>query len=198
MNQPKELISLWSKISDRYPEIHISLLPYQDTGSEFSALLQKFGQDVDIVVATGDINLWKGNFKEVPLGKTKAEITLSSLNPLSFKKKLSIEDLKGYAIRITKKGNWPELDTIVEDLEKRNLNIHFIERENYDFSDYNDLASTQEFLIGPKTWASTHPLLVSLPVDWKYTFETKLLVPENPRPEVKTFLKAIEEAKKLK
>lgn len=196
MNQPSDLLSLWKKVSAAYPEIKITLVPYEDTGLSFENLLQSFGKNIDIVCSTGDILTWKGNFRLIGLGRVDAEITCSSLNPLAMKESLTYQDLARQRILVIKKGNWPEMDEIREDLEKRNLAITFIEKTHYEFQDYNDLASTMDLLIGPQKWASLHPLLVSKKVNWNHTFITSLLVSENPRDDVKTFLKAIEKAKK--
>ena len=194
MTSGQILIDMWQKIHEIVPDMKIQLVPFENTPENAKEILNHLGQNIDIVAGIYDeksLKLWKcaGMF----LSDEPVRCAVSVYHKLAQKEKLQISDLYGETFMMIHRGWNENTDHLRSDLIQNHPEIWIEDFDFFSLSIFNQCENSNSLLMCIDNWSNTHPLLKVLPVEWNYTMKFGLLHAPKPSPEVKRFLKAVQQ-----
>ncbi|MDO4318809.1 MAG: LysR family transcriptional regulator [Lachnospiraceae bacterium] len=195
MTPAQLLMPLWPKIQAKCPDIKFRILPFENTPQNAREILANLGKNIDVI---------GGIFDETMLELRKCAGTELSREPfgcavsvhhrLAAKDKLTIQDLYGENLLLMHRDWSHYVDEIRDELWKNHSQIHIVDFDFYSMDVFNRCENGNDVLLSISGWASVHPLLKVLPVEWDYGIPYGLLHSPKPTENVKRFLKAAQEA----
>ena len=132
------------------------------------------------------------NYSFLPLGSCRCAIAMSKKHPLAKKEILHWEDLEGESLLLVKRGESYVLDEMRDEIHRVHTSIHVVDFDGYyDLSAFN-LCEQREYLMETlDMWASLHPSLATIPVNWDYEMPYGIMYAKKPSDTVKTFIDVI-------
>lgn len=191
MNPATILLEQWHKASELHPNIRLEIVPFEDTVPAFQEVLDKLGQKIDLISCPYQTTYWGDRYNSFHLRDLPICIACAKTHRLSGKTHLSVEDLYGETLIITKRGLSSYLDPIRDELEQKHSQIRLRDVEYLDVNLFNQLATGSELMLSAECWSNVHPLLATTPVDWNYTVPYGLIYAKEPPKEVLEFIMAI-------
>lgn len=191
MNPANILLQEWQKASSLYPNFRLEVVPFQDTVPAFNEVLEHLGEKIDLISCPYQTNYWGDryqsfHFKDLPLC-----IACSRNHRLAKKEKLTIQDLYGENLFLTKRGITQSLDFLREELETHHPQVQLHDIEYLDLTTFNKLIASSDLLVSAECWIGVHPLLATIPVEWDYILPYGLIYSKNPSKEVLQFIMAL-------
>ena len=190
MNPANILLEHWHKASALYPNLRLEIVPFQDTIPEFQEVLSSLGDKIDLLSCPYDTNYWGNRYNSFHLCDLPLKIACSKLHPLAAKERLTVSDLFGQTIYLSKRNNTPYIDRVADYLEQF-PQIQLKEGEVLDLPFFNRLVTTQDLIVSADCWKDVHPLLATIPIDWDFTMPYGLIYAKEPSKELLQFIMAI-------
>ncbi|MBD5111563.1 MAG: LysR family transcriptional regulator [Ruminococcaceae bacterium] len=179
LNLCKPFMDVWYRISDRFPEYKLHIVPFEDDHTGILTEIESLGGKFDFLVAACDSKEWLSRCNFLKLGEYKQCVAVSRVHPLAKRKSVSIEDLFGQTVMIGKKGDSGTVDRIRSELEQyEKITIEDVPHF-YDIEVFNRCEQSGAVLLTLDCWADVHPSLVTIPVKWNYTTPYGILYPLN-------------------
>lgn len=179
LNPCKPFMDVWYRISDRFPEYKLHIVPFEDDHTGILTEIESLGGKFDFLVAACDSKEWLSRCNFLKLGEYKQCVAVSRVHPLAKRKSVSIEDLFGQTVMIGKKGDSGTVDRIRSELEQyEKITIEDVPHF-YDIEVFNRCEQSGAVLLTLDCWADVHPSLVTIPVKWNYTTPYGILYPLN-------------------
>lgn len=191
MNPANILLEQWNKASERYPNIRLEIVPFEDTVPAFNEVLDNLGKKIDLISCPYQTSYWGDRYRSFHLKELPLCIACSKNHRLAKKPRLTVEDLYGESVILTKRGISPYLTPIRDELEQNYPQIHLLDAEYVDINTFNRLVASDDLLLSAECWNNVHPLLATLPVDWDYRLPYGLIYTKEPSEEVLQFIMAI-------
>ena len=107
---------------------------------------------------------------------------------LASRDQLQLSDLYGENLMLMHRGWSHYVDQLRDDLWQHHPQIHIVDFDFYSMDVFNRCESTNDVLLAISGWASVHPLLKVLPVEWDYSIPYGILHSPEPSPIVQRFL----------
>lgn len=195
MRPCNSLVELWEKIDTGSREYQFSIVPFNDDIDSLNAMLASLGDKVDCFVSPcGSVSMLM-NYGFLPLRSCKCAVAMSRKHPLAKKEILTWEDLERESLLLIKRGDSYVLDQMRDDILRSHPEIHIVDFDGYyDISTFN-LCEQQGYLMETlDIWASLHPSLATIPVQWNYEMPYGILYAQKPSKTVKEFIDTIGEA----
>lgn len=191
MNSANILLQEWHKASSFYPNFRLEVVPFHDTVPAFTDVLEHLGEKIDLISCPYQTNYWGDryqsfHFKDLPLC-----IACSQNHRLAGKELLTIKDLYGEHLFMSKRGITSSLDPLRDELEKQHPQIQIHDMEYIDLAFFNHLISSSDLLVSADCWSGVHPLLATIPVDWEYVLPYGLIYSKTPSKEILQFIMAL-------
>ena len=82
------------------------------------------------------------------------------------------------------------VDQLRDDLWQHHPQIHIVDFDFYNMDVFNRCENTNDVLLAIPGWATVHPLLKVIPVEWNYSIPYGILHSPEPTPMVQLFLDA--------
>lgn len=180
LNPGSVLIDLWNKLSPNSSAYKFRIIPYSDDHEHILSVIASLGTDMDFLVGVfgSQQMLSISNFYEI--GRYHLCVAVPGKHRLASKSMLSLADLHGEHLVIVKSGDSLHLDNLREILKMTHPQIVFEDADYfYDMDTFNACEMEGSLLLTLDAWASIHPSLVTLPVDWEYTVPYGLLFSKN-------------------
>lgn len=194
MTPAQILVELWPKIHEICPEIKFQLVPFENTPENAKEILRNLGKNIDVVA---------GIFDEMMFGLRQCagfEIAREPLccavsiqHRLAGKNRLTVQDLYGENLMLIHRGWSHHVDSLRDDIWENHNQINIIDFDFYDVGIFNRCESSNDVLMAVNTWASVHPLLKIIPVEWDHFIPYGLLHSQAPSETVQHFLAAMQE-----
>lgn len=195
MTPAQALMGLWPAIHAIYPEIKFQIIPFENSLGNARRILGNLGQDIDVVVGVFDqamLNLRR--CAGLALSQEPLCCAVSIYHPLAAKNKLAVQDLYGHNLLLMHRGWSHYVDELRDDLQANHPQIHTTDFDIYSLEIFNRCEASHDVLLCVEPWASVHPLLKVIPVEWGYAMPYGLLHPPNPEGTVRKFLDAVQSA----
>lgn len=106
---------------------------------------------------------------------------------LAAKDKLQITDLYGENLMLMHRGWSHYVDQLRDDLWQHHPQIHIVDFDFYNMDVFNRCENTNDVLLAIPGWATVHPLLKIIPVEWNYSIPYGILHSPEPTPTVQRF-----------
>lgn len=191
MNPSRLLMEQWSRASALHPGIKLEIVPYEDSVPVFNDILEHFGKNIDVIACPYQSAFWGDRYRSFHLLDLPACISCSSHHRLASRNKLEIPDLYGETLILSRHKTSGTSDSVYEFLQKSHPQIQLREVGYYDFNLFNQVVSSNDLILSAECWADVHPLLVTIPVSWEFSFPYGLIYPNNPPDEILQFIMAI-------
>ena len=86
------------------------------------------------------------------------------------------------------------VDRLRDDIWQNHSQIHIVDFDFYNVEVFNRCENSNDVLLAISGWASVHPLLKVIPVEWEHSIPYGLLHSPNPSENVRQFLAAAQKA----
>lgn len=191
MNPAGILLDYWHRASKLYPHLRLEVVPFEDTAPAFNEVLNRLGEDIDLVPCPYATNYWGNRYNSFHLCDLPVRVACSKSHPLAQKEQLQIEDLYGQTLIFGKRSSSEAADQVIGFLEQNHPQVHIREVELFDVNLFNQVVSTGDLVMSADCWKDVHPLLKTLPVDWDFTIPYGLIYAKEPAKELLQFIMAI-------
>lgn len=192
MTPAQALMELWPAIHELCPEIKFQMVPYENNLENARRILANLGQDIDVVVGVFDevmLNLRRCAGFEI--SREPLCCAVSIYHPLAAKTRLSIQDLYGENLLMMHRDWSRYVDELRDDLWKNHPQVNLVDFDIYSLEIFNRCENSNDVLLCIEPWATVHPLLKVIPVDWDYSMPYGLLHAPEPSESVAKFLGAV-------
>ncbi|WP_201346580.1 LysR family transcriptional regulator, partial [Lactobacillus nasalidis] len=186
------LIELWPKLSKIMPGLKFKMVPFENTPENARMILKHLGENIDVVAGLFDDELL--SYREcsaIELSKEPLCVAASVNDPLSRKKALTTADLEGRELMMIAPGSMRSMDSLRDWLTREKPEIKIVDFPLYSIDVFNECANSGRLLVTVERWKQVHPLLKTLPVDWKFTMPYGLLYAKRPDLKVSQLISAL-------
>ena len=189
MTPAQILMQLWSKVNETCPDIKFQIVPFENTPENAREILGNLGKRIDIVGGIFDETMLAlRSCAGLELVRAPFGCAVSIHHRLASRDKLQLSDLYGENLMLMHRGWSHYVDQLRDDLWQHHPQIHIVDFDFYDMDVFNRCESTNDVLLAISGWASVHPLLKVLPVEWDYSIPYGILHSPEPSPIVQRFL----------
>lgn len=189
MTPAQILMQLWSKVNETCPDIKFQIVPFENTPENAREILGNLGKRIDIVGGIFDETMLAlRNCAGLELTRAPFGCAVSIHHRLASRDKLQLSDLYGENLMLMHRGWSHYVDQLRDDLWQHHPQIHIVDFDFYGMDVFNRCESTNDVLLAISGWASVHPLLKVLPVEWDYSIPYGILHSPEPSPIVQRFL----------
>ena len=191
MTPAQLLMQIWPKIQEHCPDIKFQIIPFENTPENAREILANLGKNIDVVGGIFDETMLSfRNCAGLQLSREPLCCAVSIHHRLASKNKLLMEDLYGENLLMMRREWSHYVDKLRDDLLQNHGQIHIVDFEFYNMSIFNRCENSNDVLLAIPGWASVHPLLKVIPVEWDHSIPYGLLHSPHPSETVKRFLAA--------
>lgn len=191
MNPANLLLEQWSRAAQRYPNIKLEIVPFEDTIPGFTEVLDHLGERIDVISCPYDTNFWGDRYQSFHLRDLPLCAACAKSHPLAEKDRLTLQDLYGETLWIAARGVDNYMDRVRDDLERNHPQIRLKDSLYLNLGGFNQLVASQDLAISAECWSGVHPLLATIPVEWEHTLPYGLIYAKDPPREVMQFIMAV-------
>ena len=191
MTPAQLLMQIWPKIQEHCPDIKFQIIPFENTPENAREILANLGKNIDVVGGIFDETMLSfRNCAGLQLSREPLCCAVSIHHRLASKDKLLMGDLYGENLLMMRREWSHYVDKLRADLQQNHGQIHIVDFEFYNMSIFNRCENSNDVLLAIPGWASVHPLLKVIPVEWDHSIPYGLLHSPHPSETVKRFLAA--------
>lgn len=185
------LMQLWPKIQSQCPDMKFQIVPFENTPENAREILKNLGKNIDVIGGIFDETMLDlRNCAGMELSREPLCCAVSIHHPLAVKDKLRIEDLYDENLLLMHRDWSHFVDLLRDDIWKNHPRIHVVDFDFYDMNIFNRCENSNDILLAIPGWATVHPLLKVIPVEWEHRIPYGLLHSPEPSETVKRFLNA--------
>ncbi len=189
MTPAQLLMQLWSKVNETCPDIKFQIVPFENSLENAREILGNLGRRIDIVGGIFDETMLAlRGCAGLELIRAPFQCAMSVHHRLAVKDRLQLSDLHGEKLLLMHRGWSHYVDQLRDDLWQHHPQIQIVDFNIYSMDIFNRCESTNDVLLSIPGWASVHPLLKSIPVEWDYSIPFGILHSPEPSPIVQRFL----------
>jgi len=189
MTPAQLLMQMWPKIQLHCPDIKFEIIPFENTPENAKEILANLGKNIDVIGGIfDDTMLHIRKCAGLELSREPFCCAVSVHHRLAAKEKLQISDLYGENLMLMHRGWSNYVDHLRDDIWQNHSQINIVDFDFYDMNIFNRCENTNDVLLAIPGWASVHPLLKVIPVEWEHSIPYGLLHAPEPSETVKRFL----------
>ena len=195
MTPAQLLMQLWPKIQTHCPDMKFQIIPFENTPENAREILGNLGKNIDVVGGIFDeTTLELRRCAGLELSREPFCCAVSIHHRLAEKDRLKPEDLYGENLMLMRRDWSHYVDRLRDDIWQNHSRIHIVDFDFYSMEAFNRCENSNDVLLAIPGWASVHPLLKVIPVDWEHSIPFGLLHAPQPSGIVKQFLEAVKAA----
>lgn len=197
MTPAQLLMQLWPKIQAHCPDIKFEIVPFENTPENAREILANLGRNIDIIGGIFDETMLEvRNCAGLELSREPFCCAVSIHHKLAKKDQLKIQDLYGENLLLMHRGWSHYVDELRDDIWQNHSKINIVDFDFYNMNIFNRCENSNDVLLAIPGWATVHPLLKVIPVEWEHSIPYGLLHSPQPTDTVKRFLAAAQTAAK--
>lgn len=195
MTPAQLLMQLWPKIQTHCPDMKFQIIPFENTPENAREILGNLGKNIDVVGGIFDETMLElRRCAGLELSREPFCCAVSIHHRLAEKDRLKPEDLYGENLMLMRRDWSHYVDRLRDDIWQNHSRIHIVDFDFYSMEAFNRCENSNDVLLAIPGWASVHPLLKVIPVDWEHSIPFGLLHAPQPSGIVKQFLGAVKAA----
>lgn len=195
MTPAQLLMQLWPKIQTHCPDMKFQIIPFENTPENAREILGNLGKNIDVVGGIFDETMLElRRCAGLELSREPFCCAVSIHHRLAEKDRLKPEDLYGEKLMLMRRDWSHYVDRLRDDIWQNHSWIHIVDFDFYSMEAFNRCENSNDVLLAIPGWASVHPLLKVIPVDWEHSIPFGLLHAPQPSGIVKQFLEAVKAA----
>lgn len=182
-------IDVLKKLKSDYPDFNINIVSFDDERTSYRALINELGKNIDFLFGIYPSINRQSNTSVYHLCDYKLCLAVSINNPLSSRKSITFDDLKGHKVIMVERGDTDYIDYIRDKIENEYPDIEIINVPAYDIDTFNFCNEINGIMISVDLWDKIHPLLVNVPLEAEFYAPYGLIYSAEPDQKVKEFIK---------
>lgn len=191
MTPAQLLMQLWPKIQVHCPDIKFQMVPFENTPENAREILGNLGKNIDVVGGIFDDTMLDLRCcAGLELSREPFCCAVSIHHRLAARDRLSVQDLYGENLMLMRRDWSHYVDLLRDDIWQNHREIHIVDFEFYNMNVFNRCENSNDVLLAIPGWASVHPLLKVIPVEWEHSIPYGLLHAPQPSETVRRFLDA--------
>lgn len=191
MTPAQLLMQLWPEIQAHCPDMKFQIIPFENTPENAREILANLEKNIDVVAGIFDESmLYLRYCAGLQLSREPFCCAVSVHHRLAAKDKLKVQDLYGEKLMLMHRGWSSYVDGLRDDIWQNHSRIDIVDFDFYSMDVFNRCESSNNVLLAIAGWASVHPLLKVIPVEWEHSIPFGLLHSLHPSERVKKFLRA--------
>ena len=191
MTPAQLLMQLWPKIQVHCPDIKFQMVPFENTPENAREILGNLGKNIDVVGGIFDDTMLDLRCcAGLELSREPFCCAVSIHHRLAVTDRLSVQDLYGENLMLMRRDWSHYVDLLRDDIWQNHREIHIVDFEFYNMNVFNRCENSNDVLLAIPGWASVHPLLKVIPVEWEHSIPYGLLHAPQPSETVRRFLDA--------
>lgn len=191
MTPAQLLMQLWTKIQAYCPDMKFQIVPFENTPENAREILGNLGKNIDVVGGIFDETMLDlRRCAGLELSREPFCCAVSIHHRLAAKDRLTVKDLYGENLMLMRRDWSNYVDRLRDDIWQNHRGIHIVDFEFYNMDVFNRCENSNDVLLAIPGWASVHPLLKVIPVEWEHSIPYGLLHSPQPSETVKQFLEA--------
>ena len=191
MTPAQLLMQLWPRIQVHCPDLKFQIIPFENTPENAREILANLGKNIDVVAGIFDETMLDlRRCAGLTLSREPFCCAVSVHHRLAAKDKLKIEDLYGENLMLMRRDWSNYVDRLRDDVWQNHSQIHIVDFDFYSMEAFNRCENSNDVLLAIPGWATVHPLLKVIPVEWEHSIPFGLLHSPNPSETVRRFLEA--------
>ena len=195
MTPAQLLMQLWPKIQTHCPDMKFQIIPFENAPENAREILGNLGKNIDVVGGIFDETMLElRRCAGLELSREPFCCAVSIHHRLAEKDRLKPEDLYGENLMLMRRDWSHYVDRLRDDIWQNHSRIHIVDFDFYSMEAFNRCENSNDVLLAIPGWASVHPLLKVIPVDWEHSIPFGLLHAPQPSGIVKQFLEAVKAA----
>ncbi len=195
MTPAQLLMQLWPKIQTHCPDMKFQIIPFENTPENAREILGNLGKNIDVVGGIFDETMLElRRCAGLELSREPFCCAVSIHHRLAEKDRIKPEDLYGENLMLMRRDWSHYVDRLRDDIWQNHSRIHIVDFDFYSMEAFNRCENSNDVLLAIPGWASVHPLLKVIPVDWEHSIPFGLLHAPQPSGIVKQFLEAVKAA----
>lgn len=195
MTPAQLLMQLWPKIQTHCPDMKFQIIPFENTPENAREILGNLGKNIDVVGGIFDETMLElRRCAGLELSREPFCCAVSIHHRLAEKNRLKPEDLYGENLMLMRRDWSHYVDRLRDDIWQNHSRIHIVDFDFYSMEAFNRCENSNDVLLAIPGWASVHPLLKVIPVEWEHSIPFGLLHAPQPSGIVKQFLEAVKAA----
>ena len=192
MRPCNSLVELWESISGNNREYQFSIVPFNDDIDSLSTMLTGLGNKIDCFVSPCGSMSMLMNYNFLPFDFCKCAVAMSKKHPLAKKEILDWKDIEHESLLLIKRGDSYVLDEMRDDILRNHKSINIVDFNGYyDISAFNMCDKHGYIMETLDIWASLHPSLTTIPVNWEYKIPYGIIYSKEPSDTVREFIDII-------
>lgn len=192
MTPAQLLMRMWSKIQVHCPDMKFQIIPFENTPENAREILANLGKNIDVIGGIFDETMLDlRRCAGLELSREPFCCAVSIHHRLAAKDRLKIQDLYGENLMLMRRGWSNYVDHLRDDIWQNHSRIHIVDFEFYSMEAFNRCENSNDVLLAIPGWASVHPLLKVIPVEWEHSIPYGLLHSPQPSETVQQFLEAV-------
>ena len=169
--------------------------PFENTPENAREILGNLGKNIDVIGGIFDETMLDlRRCKGLELSREPFCCAVSIHHRLASKDRLQLKDLYGENLMLMRREWSNYVDRLRDDIWQNHSQIHIIDFDFYSMEVFNRCENSNDVLLAIAGWASVHPLLKVIPVEWEHSIPYGLLHSPHPSENVKQFLAAAQMA----
>lgn len=188
MSPGRFTLDRWPQMSAMEPDLRLELVPVGSLYDERSSVMERLGQEVDVIQTSFSTLRWEGQCNLLPLFDAPFYLDVPRTNPLAGRDAVGLSDLMGQRVRILRHAH-DDMDRLREAL-MANEGVHVVDVEAFDIELFNDSMEKSDCVLTTGAWSGVHPGFVGVPVRWTPA-PCYLAYPLEPKPQVRRFVDAL-------
>lgn len=188
------LMDLWPQIHALRPELKFQIVNFENTPENAREILAHMGQNIDIIAGIFDETMLSlRGCTAYELNRQPICCAVSIYHPLAQKDTLAISDLYGQNLMLIRREWSDHVDQLRDELWREHPQINIVDFPFYNVDVFNQCENNGALLMAVPIWASVHPLLKIIPVEWNHVIPFGLLHAPEPSPIVEKFLTTLKQ-----
>lgn len=180
---------LWIEVRKKCPDINMEIVLFDNVPNEYGNYMPYPGTTFDIVPITFDgFNPLAEHMDIIEIVKSEIYAIVSINHPLACKKIIETEDLHGATI-VVRNGYFESFREYISSVQT----VVMKEIQAYTTDAYNDIASSNDIMLGMGNLTKVHPFLKRIPIRWEPGCWLGLGYSKNPTPATVRFIEAVKE-----
>lgn len=188
----KPLMDIWYKISDKYPDYKIKIVPFEDDHTDILTTLKGKNTEFDSIVTPCDSEEWKKKLNFYPLGTYLYTVSVPRNHRLASKKIINYHDLDNETVMMITDGDSEHTNYLKNNILEKSKNVTIESTPFwYDISVFNECAEKGNILMTLDAWKDVHPSLISIPLKDKIEIPYGIIYSKTPTKSFEFFVNLI-------
>lgn len=198
LNPCEPFLNVWYKINSAFPRYSLNLISFGNEYSEVFSAHTMLGDKLDFVVGTCDPDRDLGRLEHIPIGEYNLCCAVPRTHPYASKRRLAVEDLRGFTLMIAKKGLSEGIDRVRADLEMNCPDVKLEDIDKmYSLEPFDRCRQVGKFFLAPECWQHVEPAITFVPVDWEHTIPCCLIYRKDPADVVSRVIQEIKKRMRI-